>query len=342
MINELGLPPIPGGIFPFQELRSRDYHHWAHSLGPALAVQLPDIVQGGGRGTFFVRSHRQYGDLRERLSSATWRGIPLKSVSIHRLLDVTPASMALCLTRSGPLLSGLQRQLIDLPYCADLPEDGVFCGHAWGDSPFSAPVAEAAGHQARRMAAYLAERGYKGILGIDFLVDEKAGKAYPLEINPRFTGAFPMLSLLHIQNGLIPMEAFHILQFLDCPYDTDLEGMNAEYARMQRGSHLLLFLPPGREAVKTDTLNPGLYRLDPQNRTCHHVGEATSYREIRDEAHFILVDGPPDRGGAPLIPSDPLQRLCRLLFSHPVADHEGALSAPARLAVNWVYDQVSG
>ena len=99
-------------------------------------------------------------------------------------------------------MSGLQRQLIDLPYCSGLEEDGVFCGHTWGECEWSESVREEAVQQGRLVGEYLAGLGYKGILGIDFVVDSDDHKVYPLEINPRLTGAFPVLSQIHLKNGL--------------------------------------------------------------------------------------------------------------------------------------------
>ena len=103
---------------------------------PLFVVQLPEIEQGGGRGTFFVRTRDDYRKLQERLSENRWRNIPLKTVSIHQFLEGIPASMVVCVTRHGTLVSGLQRQLLDLPCCGRFAEDGVFCGHAWGHSPW--------------------------------------------------------------------------------------------------------------------------------------------------------------------------------------------------------------
>jgi len=38
---------------------------------------------------------------------------------------------------------------------------------------------------------------------------------------------------------------FTCSSFLDLPYQLDVEELNKQYARPIKGSHLLLFLPPG-------------------------------------------------------------------------------------------------
>ena len=337
MAAELGLRQIPGAIWPIKVIGERGYKEWASILGPELVIQLPDIGQGGGRGTFFVRSAEAYGLIVERLRGDTWREIRLKSVSIRRFIEGIPVSVAICITRQGILTSGLQEQLVDLPYCNDVLEDGIFCGHVWDETRWSSAIQEDALKQANRIGEYVASLGYSGILGIDFIIHEGGREIYPIEMNPRFTGAFPMLSLLHLQNGIIPLDVFHMLEFLDLPYQLDVEELNKQYARPIKGSHLLLFLPPGGQKVRFDRLLPGLYEYEPNEKRFFFRGDAIEYRDIQNENQFVLVDGPPDIGGNGAVSTGPLGRLCHILFSYPVVDKDGAMSKHARVALEWIY-----
>jgi hypothetical protein len=271
------------------------------------------------------------------------------TASLRAFVDGIPVSMTLCLTKQGLLFTRLQRQLIDLPYCRHIPEDGVFCGHVWAETPWPRTVAEDARNQAQKIGAYLAALGHKGIFGIDFIIEKGEGRLYPVEINPRFTGAFPMLSMLHIKNHLAPLEAFHVLEFLGEPYQVDLEELNAHYWRPLEGSHLLLFLPPWAERGEMHGFQPGLYELAMDGKTVSFIKGAVDYREIRKKSQFIVIDGPPrvpraeDLTGASnelTGASDPHQRLCRLLFSESVLEETGFLKPLARQAVDWVYNRI--
>ena len=337
MAAGLGLGQVPGGIWPIEVIHERGYEEWASMLGPELVIQLPDIGQGGGRGTFFVRSAEAYDLIVERLRGDIWREVRLKSVSVRKFIEGIPVSMATCITRHGNLASGLQKQLVDLPYRNDFLEDGIFCGHVWDETLWSSAIQEDALDQANRIGEYVASLGYRGILGIDFIIDEGAREICPIEINPRFTGAFPMLSLLHLQNGIIPLDIFHMLEFLDLPYQLDVEEMNKQYTRPIKGSHLLLFLPPGGQKPRFDRLLPGLYEYEPNEKRFSFKREAMEYRDIQNENQFVLVDGPPDIGGNGAVSTDPLGRLCHILFSYPVVDKEGAMSPHARFALEWIY-----
>lgn len=333
----LGLRRVPGAIWPIEVIRERGYEEWASMLGPELVIQLPDIGQGGGRGTFFVRSAEAYDLLVKRLRGDFWRGVRLKSVSIRRFIEGLPVSVAICITRHGNLISGLQKQLVDLPYCNDFLEDGIFCGHVWDETLWSSVIREDALKQANRIGEYVASLGYRGILGIDFIIDEGDRGICPIEINPRFTGAFPMLSLLHLQNGIIPLDIFHMLEFLDLPYQLDVEELNKQYARPMKGSHLLLFLTEGGQKIRFDQLLPGLYEYEPDEKRFFFIRDSLEYRDIQNENQFVLVDGPPDVGGNGAVFTDPLGRLCHLLFSYPISDNNGRLSQHARTVLEWVY-----
>ena len=341
LLADLHLPTIPGGIHPINVIRDREYEYWAGTLGSSIVVQLPDITQGGGKGTFFVHSPSEYCLLREQLEGNTWRSVPLRQVSINKFIQGTPGSMALCLTRHGILVSGLQRQLIDLPYCNNLYENGVFCGHVW-DGPWPSVVIDKARSQALMIGEHLASLGYKGILGIDFMLDVRNQQVYALEINPRFTGVFPMMSQLHVKDHLIPMEVFQILEFLGLPYEVNIESLNAQYAKPLSGSHILIFLLSGPNTISKHGTQPGLYEHDYKTGKISFVREATDYKDIENQSQFIIVDGPPVPGTEDSNPADPLYRLCRLLFSRPVVNERGDLSPHALFAANWAYSKITG
>ncbi len=341
MANQVKLNRVPGGIYPISDLLAFNYEYWAQRIDPHFVVQLPEIRQGGGRGTFFVKSELDYQGVQRILKQGTWRGIEIETTAIHKFMDGIPASLALCLTRHGILFSGLQRQLIDLPYCGDITENGIFCGHSWGETAWPSHVQADAVRQARLIGEYLAGIGYKGILGIDFIISRDKKQVYPLECNPRFTGAFPMLSQLQLWHNIIPMDVFHMLEFLDLPYEIDLPSLNARYEAPVRGSHIILFGLSNALLTGDGLPYAGLYERDPDSGRVYFVGGASDYREIRNERQFIIIDGPPDTGENDLALRDPLQRLCRILFPNPIVVDEGGTLSPEVLpAVDWIYDQM--
>ncbi len=339
LIRHLKLPEIQGDIYPIEEIHMRSFEQWTDALGPGFVVQLPEIFQGGGRGTFFIRSASDYNVLCERLKANTWRGIHLDSVSIRRLEEGIPASIAVCLTGHGQLLSGLQRQLIDLHYCSDIPEDGIFCGHAWDNAIWPDPVLKEAQSQARLIGEHIASMGYRGIFGIDFVIQMDNEQVWPIEINPRFTGIFPMISQLHILNDTIPMDVFHILEFMGVPYEVDIEELNSMYAKPLRGSHVLMFNVSEKGVIEGNELEAGLYEQDHLTETVTFIDGAFDYGDIKNDRQFIIIDGPPDTGTNASIDRDPLSRICRVLFPYPVADDAGMLVPHARCIIDELFER---
>jgi len=342
VVSDLGFPKIPGGIFPWKTMAGWGYENWVEKLGPKFVVQLPEIQRGGGRGTFFVGSKGEYDALRKRLAKGVWRGSKLISVSVHSFIKGISASVAFCVTRNGVLISGLQKQLIDLSYCHGLDENGIFCGHVWGaGDTWPEAVLSEAQEQARKAGNHLASLGYKGIAGMDFIVQPEEGKVYPVEINPRLTGAFPVLSLLQLTQGIIPMEAFHLLEFLEMPYRIDVEDMNRQYAQPLNGSHLLVLRGAAQKANIFRPLRAGIWEYNPEKNTCSFLKESFDLREIQNQRQFIIADGPPDGMRAESGRMDPLHRLCRILFPYAIENEKG-LREEVHAIVDWVQRQCMG
>jgi len=342
MAGDLDLCQVPGTIWPAAVLHEKSYTAWARELGPEIVIQLPDIAQGGGRGTFFIRSTQDYDRLRERLKGNVWRGAALKTILVRRLIRGTPASIAVCVTQQGILISGLQKQLIDLPYCSNVVENGIFCGHVWDEIPWDPMIRDAALSQAQKIGDYVAVLGYRGILGIDVVIDEGAKAVYPIEINPRFTGAFPMLSFLHKQNGIIPLDMFHLVAFLNLPCQFDVAQLNRQYQLPLKGSHLLLFLPPYGSYVRGFDLRPGVYETRWKGQAIRFVKDGIEYADIQNENQFAVVDGPPAPEAIEKRRPDPFYRLCHVLFPCPVADAQGGLTPHACRVLDWIYESSRG
>jgi hypothetical protein len=341
ILLKLQIQDVPGGLFPLEFFLSRGYSFWEKAMGSSFVVQLHEVGQGGGKGTFFVKGPVHYEQLRERLGNGVWRGENIRWVFLRKYIEGCAASMALCLTRHGILRSSLQRQMIDLPYCRSFEENGVFCGHSWGESTWPGTIKAQAFDYAGRIGALLNDLGYKGICGIDFIIEDETDRVYPQEINPRLTAAFPVLSQLHLSKGIIPLEMFHILEFLDIPYEINVEALNARYEEPLRGGHLFLFHGGGGKRIDHEGLVPGLYEEHRASGEIRFVGEAFHMGQIEHGKQFILTEGPPDPrtlSGQ----TDPLGRNGRLLFPSPLVDHDGHISQETQRIIDWVYERLPG
>lgn len=336
LVLEEGLPGLRGGIYPFSGLVQQGYGHWANYLGEKFVLQLPEVRQGGGRGTFFIRSEADYGKVTESLHDGTWRGATLETISLHEYREGVSVSLVACVTRSGVLVSGLQRQMVDLPLPGSAWENGIFCGHSWGEIEWAPDLQAEAERQAVLIGRRFGREGYRGILGIDFLLDRETGRLYPLEVNPRLTGALPMLSLMHLSRGVVPLEVPHLLEFLGIPYEVE-EGLARErYLEPLKGGHLLLFRGSEEEGFRERPLRAGLYERDVRSAGFRWEKEAMEFGGAAPHRQFIVIDGPPVGETAPAGSEDPLFRLCRILFPVPPVGPDGSLIREAQAAARWV------
>jgi len=339
ILQRLGLPFVPGERVPLDELLKMEYGPLAIRLGGDMVFQLPDIAKGGGRGTFFIRSEGDYLNFLRYICKGSYRGYEIKTVIVAKLIEGFPASVAACATRWGALISTIQTQVMDIPEVLEVNRgNGFFCGHDWAYRSYSASLHERVTGIVQKLSGYMWDMGYRGIFGIDLVVDEKAGEVYPVECNTRYTGAFPMLSMLHVENDAIPMDLFHILEFLDGDYEIDVDALNRAYRKRMRGSHVILFNKWGVPVKVGRNVRSGVYRYDPGGRRIAFLREGLRYEDLRGEDEFILTDGVPRKGSiVPFI--DELTRICRILFPFQIVESPTELNGRAREIVQLAYDQ---
>lgn len=324
-VRRLGLPPVPGAIVSLGRFLERDYEVWAGAVSPRLAVQLPDLLQGGGRATFFAESEAQFRAIQARIRDGWWQGRRVLRVSVRRRMKGDPASVAACISPSGVHVSPLQRQIIDPPWVSGVVSNGVFGGHSWGGAPWPEGSERQARDQALRMARVLAFMGYRGIFGLDLLVDPLKGGVIPVELNPRLTGLFPVLTQLQAARGETPLELIHVLSLLGSGESASVrEAEEADPSPFQ-GSHLVLFRGTGRRLRSSGLPRPGVYSREALRR----VGESVSLREMGGKDRFVLADGPPAARRRESGEIDPLERVARLIFPSPVLRAQGRFDPAA-------------
>ncbi|MBF0551120.1 MAG: ATP-grasp domain-containing protein [Deltaproteobacteria bacterium] len=341
VLKKLDLPIIPGENVSLKKpLTLADYQGFILKYGPKLVFQLPDIPRGGGRGTFFIFSEDDFLEFVRAVGGGSYRGEEIHSVNVTTYKSGQPASVAVCLTRSGTLFSALQSQILDVPNVIRVKQgNGVFCGHSWDYEQFSPELNSQAERIVLKVGEYLQGQGYRGIFGIDFIAQEDEGRVYPVECNARYTGAFPMLSLLHIKNGLVPLDAFHILEFLDADVEIDVDKLNATYRKRMKGSHIILFNKKNMPQTVNGNLRAGLYRFHRSDGHIDYLKDEITFQDMNNDDEFIVTDGVPHIGE--VLPSkDEFSRICRILFPYPITESANHLKPEVMTIIDQVYHQL--
>lgn len=328
IMEKCGLPYIPGEIVSADNL---DWLKLKQKYGK-FVIQIPS--KGGGKGTFFIFSQADFSRAKKNFKRLLKEKDGNQLVATKFIKGYAP-SITCCITRQGVLYTNPQLQVIDIPEVIKLRGRGMFCGHDWTASCFSNKVARQIYDCAEKLGSYFKKKGYKGIFGLDFIVDKKTEQVYLLECNARLLGSMPTLTMIQLQNQEIPLLALHVLEFLKVKYKLAFSKVNKLIKKPKTGSQLILFNKYGQFMKNKRSLKPGAYIL--KNRKLVFMRPGYQMRDIKSQNEFLLADGLPYAGTI----FRPNARIMRLLSMRSILDKRTyQLQEWARRAVGCIYKEL--
>ncbi|MDO8663641.1 MAG: ATP-grasp domain-containing protein [Candidatus Wildermuthbacteria bacterium] len=311
-LKELNLPHIEEWKIPREEFLLKNFDMLFASWQRPVVVQRADFDVSGEQGTFFVKDKESWKAMYDILC----KDIRYKEVLICPFIEGYSTSMLGCITHLGVLTSTLQLQLVDVPESLHGQlATGVFLGHDWGFVGWPPTAEEAAQNIVEKIGGFIAAKGFKGIFGIDFMYETKTGKIFPLECNPRFTGALPVYSLMTTYLGKTPpVEFFHIMAHLNINEPFDFDAVNKGLKERFPVSHISL-TPKGAYEMKLP-LKAGIYSFSSGNNSVTFQRPGAFLWELKNDSEFLIIDSIPRQGGE-IIQNVP--RLCKLIFRRAIA-----------------------
>jgi len=323
--QQAGLKLIPGETLLIDDLTEAKFSQLRQAYGGKLVFQLTDYKIGGGIGTLFINSFNDYFEAIEFIKRRRAEGKELQTVNVTQFIQGTAASISACVTKQGTLCGLLQTQLIDVPEAkAFKGRSGVWCGHDWGWKQFRSELQLQAEQIATKLGQLMFKRGYKGMFGLDLIVDQVKKTIFPVECNARFTGAFPPYSMLQAKQNLIPFDAFHLVEFLGLDYQLDLTKIQAQYRQPMIGAHLIMRNQTRKWVKINGDLKAGIYKLI--NNQLVYQRPGFSLADLRQPDELALVDRVPKPGWI----LKPGERLTRVLFNQPIATSASSLNSWAK------------
>jgi hypothetical protein len=338
---DMGLPALQFEILELESLGGDECSRLMDRWGGPIVLQIPCFPQGGGRSSFVVREPAEIIDLRAEWGRGNHRGHRFSQVMASPWLSGISASMEGCVTPWGVLVSPLQLQLVDIPEVLPPNGFGRFCGHQWGAGiPGAGWVQEMATSITIKVGNAMAAEGYRGVFGLDFLVENGGRAIWALECNPRYTGAFPTLTLLQWAHGLAPLEAFHVMSWLrDDPVELPPELLEATSRPVGPAAQILLFNRDPWDTQVSQELPSGLYEWVQAEGKGRRKGPALPFPAagLCKTEDFLILDGPPLPGHR-LKPGRELERVARIIFFRDVVDpSSGGIAMDVRQVIQWVY-----
>jgi hypothetical protein len=218
-------------------------------LGADLVVQTP--YGDSGRTTFFIGSEADWKKNEDKL-------LP-EHLKIMRRINHLPGTVEAVATRHGTLVGPLQTDITGFPEVT--PYKGGWCGN----DVFTRGL-EKERKAVQRMAQKLGDRlykaGYRGAFCMDFLIDTDTREVYLGEINPRISGASPLTNLVTSTYGGCPVYLFHLLEFMDVPWELELAKVQQRWAEFDNWSQLILKFPHDRVEMITKAPASGIWRMN--------------------------------------------------------------------------------
>lgn len=333
ILEELKVPVPPGKIVSIKNLH---YGHLMNKYGLPFVIQHP--TKGGGKGTFFIYCKEDFEKVYKNLKNPVKEEFeekeekPAKEVIVAKYIQGPSPSLTGCVTRYGILSTNLQHQILDIPELYN-PEkgSGLFCGHDWASSNFSEEINQQAYEIVNKVGNYFKSLGYKGIFGLDFVLDEETKKLYVTETNPRLLGSFPTISMIQVYNNEPPILAFHILEYLDIDYQIDLETINQQMRKKKPGAQMILHNLTGKWSKIKKTLKAGIYQLD--NNKLKYLRPGYKFQHLENDSEFLLTEGILVKGS----PLSPNRRLGRVITQSSVLQDYNQLNSWGKLVAETTY-----
>lgn len=333
LLEEAGVSVPPGEIALYSDF---DYDKYSQKYGTPFVLQHPRLE--GGKGTFFINNKREWDEAVRKIAEPKDSDIKKEEnideleLIVAKYISGPSPSISCCATRHGILTTKPQYQIIDIPELFSSQRgSGLFCGHDWTASDFSENIKKQAYEIAEEVGKRFQEKGYKGIFGIDFVLDEEKEKLYVIEANPRLLGTFPVITMAQILNGEPPLAAFHLLEYLNVEYELDLEAVNRLMRQDKKGAHLTMHNLERHYVKNHQAVKPGVYKI--KNDSIKYLRPGYALKHIKNDEEFVVTEG------LPYLKShfSPDRRIARILTLAKVTDGYNKLNPWAYKIVEEVY-----
>ena len=245
-LDQLRLPRLNGRWI---RLSGRRYSELASEFGAAFVAQLPEGA--GGNGTLFIRSEADFTAAGARFGDALmWVAPFLSDVSVN--INAVAAAGDAAVGYPSIQLAGL----------ADLGAGpGAYCGNDFAATRLlPAETVEEIQRQTARIGEWLSALGYRGLYGLDFVLDQDNGRAYAVDLNPRWQGSTFLSTQAELEAGRLPLAVAELAYRFGALSETELLGYEDDFSRPIVCSQMVLHAKAAEWTAVTGEVLPGVYR----------------------------------------------------------------------------------
>jgi hypothetical protein len=277
-LDESGLPRVQGHWGRLAGLR---YSELAASMGSRLVAQLNR--GSSGSGTIYIRSEQDF------LAAGARFGDALVWIAPH----IGPVSLninAIALSRSA--VAGYPSvQLVGLEELGCEP--GAYAGNDFtSTAELPSKIINDVLAQTERIGLWLASLGYRGLYGMDFVVDLGSSKPYAVDLNPRWQGSTALATQGESCTGRLPLAVADLAYRLGLLSEGEVLRYTDDFVKPLRGSQMILRPKTPGWAEVTGDVPAGVYKAAP-GLSYVHAGTVLADCQ-KDEV--LITGGVPERG----------------------------------------------
>jgi hypothetical protein len=178
------------------------YAQLKKNLGEKIVIQYNRGHTGNS--TVFVKNEKDF--LQER------KKFPNRLARIAEFIEGEIYTLNACVTRFGIVYGGISQQITGVEELTS--REGGTVGNDWKSSEkFTKKAHFQIKEILERLQKELFKAGYLGLFGIDLILTKRQ-RVYLIELNSRQPASTPMHTKLMLSEEFIPLQAFHIAEFL--------------------------------------------------------------------------------------------------------------------------------
>ncbi|UCD91169.1 MAG: ATP-grasp domain-containing protein [Desulfobacterales bacterium] len=269
-----------------RQLGEMSFTETSDYLDGPFVVQPP--VGSSGENTYIIKDRIEFDRVKEILG-------PDQHVKVSKYLPV-PSLNGHCVvlhTRKGLHAMAVcpSVQIVGAHHCTNRAE--IYCGNDFtAASSISEAVRENICTIMEDVGLYMGRKGFLGIFGMDFLLDDD--QVLALEINPRFQGSTMLLSLLQLEREEVPLAALHVMQFMGLVEGLSQEflmQLGREYRIPYSGAHLIVHNLKGTSCCAEYVLKSGIHTLE--NDTIEMIRSGTTYCDVKSPREWCILGNLP-------------------------------------------------
>lgn len=337
ILTKSGANPIAGETYMVESFTSGFYDTLVAKFGNDLVFQIAEMTEGGGLGTSFIRSSMDYHNFLLKLPELMVKNPKIVHINVTKFIEGIPASIISVATSQGTITGTLQAQIQDISLVNNPAKgSGLYCGHDFTFLSGKDQLLAKAKKMAKKFGDYInKEYGYRGLFGMDVLVDLEAQEVYPVECNPRYTDLFPIISMNCLATGLVPLDVYHILEFINPGYVLDAGKISLDYKYLTPCSQLVLSTKTNNPTKMEGELKAGVYEFDSYGNI-KFVRGGYRFEDLENENEFLITEGVPSKGFVFSYES----RICRLVFRRGVLESKNKLTEISSKVIENIYNMI--